>query len=437
MMGYEFATYVNKYLTEQGVPTRSIAKIDSNPEKSKHLETATTKLFDQEVDFCNLRTEVYEEGSRIPSQVTFGTPTEDAYRRDTTINSLFYNVNSHLVEDFTNKGIEDLVQGLIRTPLEPFETFRDDPLRVLRCIRFASRFDFEMVPDLCAAAKHPEIINALIHKISRERVGTEFEKMITGPYPLLSMQLIYAFDLYPVVMAPPQTITEGTVGEPMVAVRAVSIVAWLTEIEGGLRPASDDEKRSLFLAASVLPFYNVMSEQKKKPISAAQLVLRDSLKTNNQDVNIVSTTFKGISLLGPLAESNMNNTVRRSELGMVIRELGALWQTAVKLTAIKELLDTYPAILDFTTWTTKDPNVEVICKKYQHLIQTAEDYGIQECYKWKHVVDGKRAAQILGIRPGPIVMELLKVQMTWQLEHPEGSKEECEEAIKSYWESTQ
>lgn len=69
MMGYEFATYVNKYLESQGVPTRSIAKIDSNPEKSKHLETATTKLFDQEVDFCNLRTEVYEEGSRIPSQI--------------------------------------------------------------------------------------------------------------------------------------------------------------------------------------------------------------------------------------------------------------------------------------------------------------------------------------------------------------------------------
>lgn len=69
MMGYEYATYVNTYLESQGYPVRSIAKIDSNPEKSKHLETATTKLFDQEVDFCNLRTEIYEEGSRIPTQI--------------------------------------------------------------------------------------------------------------------------------------------------------------------------------------------------------------------------------------------------------------------------------------------------------------------------------------------------------------------------------
>lgn len=82
MMGYEFATYVNKYLESQGVPTRSIAKIDSNPEKSKHLETATTKLFDQEVDFCNLRTEIYEEGSRIPSQIVSGQDSEIASKGD-------------------------------------------------------------------------------------------------------------------------------------------------------------------------------------------------------------------------------------------------------------------------------------------------------------------------------------------------------------------
>jgi hypothetical protein len=69
MMGYDFAVHVNEYLTSKGYETRSIAKIDSNPDKSKHLETATTKLFDQEVDFVNLRNEVYNEDSRIPAQV--------------------------------------------------------------------------------------------------------------------------------------------------------------------------------------------------------------------------------------------------------------------------------------------------------------------------------------------------------------------------------
>jgi tRNA nucleotidyltransferase (CCA-adding enzyme) len=72
--------------------------------------------------------------------VKIGTPLEDALRRDLTINSLFYNINKKEVEDFTGKGIEDLKHGIIRTPLDPLQTFLDDPLRILRTIRFATRF---------------------------------------------------------------------------------------------------------------------------------------------------------------------------------------------------------------------------------------------------------------------------------------------------------
>ena len=71
-----------------------------------------------------------------------GTPTEDALRRDLCFNALFYNINEGKVEDFTGKGVEDLRNGVCRTPLEPVQTFLDDPLRVVRTIRFANRFNF-------------------------------------------------------------------------------------------------------------------------------------------------------------------------------------------------------------------------------------------------------------------------------------------------------
>ncbi|KAG1086828.1 hypothetical protein G6F42_020841 [Rhizopus arrhizus] len=387
-----------------------------------------------EVDFCNLRTEVYEEGSRIPSQITFGTPTEDAYRRDITINSLFYNVNSNQVEDFTEQGISDLIKGLIRTPLEPFETFRDDPLRVIRCIRFSSRFNFDMVPELCQAAKNPEIKNALINKISRERIGIEFDKMITGPYPLLSLQLIHQLDLYPIIMASPQ-IKYGAVGDDKLAVQAVGVLQWLQHNDG-LKATSDDEKRSLVLTASMLPYYGAVSEFKKRDIPAVQLVLRDSIKTNNTDISTVNTIFRGIDKLHQMANSNLDQPVKRSELGMLIRDLGALWQTAIKMATVKELLETHADL----SWS-EDPTVidthtgQASCDKYYALIQAAKDYQITDCYTWKHMVDGKRAAQVVGVKTGPIVTELLKVQMTWQLEHPNGTREECEQAIKAYWDS--
>ncbi|CAO3670205.1 unnamed protein product [Rhizopus stolonifer] len=409
MMGNEFAVFVNKYLESQGYPTESIAKINSNPEKSKHLETATTKLFGQEVDFCNLRTEVYEPGSRIPSNITFGTPKQDAFRRDTTINSLFYNVNTMQVEDFTELGIHDLVHGIIRTPNDAFETFLDDPLRVIRCIRFSSRFDFQMTSELTEACQHPEIAHALKTKISRERIGVEFEKMITGPHPLLSIQLIHQLQLYPIIIQAPQDLI-GDIPDSKVALSAVGLIEALK----GLEPSDANERRMLALCCCVLPFFSMEVKQKKKVVSASGWVLREALKTTMVDVNTVSTVFRGIPELQALANQK---SVGRSELGMIIRDLGILWKTAVKLSAIKEQVE--------------NPNSDY--EKYSRLIQQAQEYGIQDCYQWKHKLDGKKASEVIGLKPGSHVAELLNVQMVWQLENPDGSLEECEQVIRTYW----
>ena len=78
-------------------------------------------------------------------------------RRDATINALFYNIHTQEVEDFTGKGLTDMNDKLIRTPLAPYETFKDDPLRVLRLIRFASRLGFEIVKEVQQAMMNEDI----------------------------------------------------------------------------------------------------------------------------------------------------------------------------------------------------------------------------------------------------------------------------------------
>ena len=108
-----------------------IGVIGANPSQSKHLETATMNVHGIDVDFVNLRAEeVYEANSRIPTSKTrmFGSPLEDALRRDFTINSLFYNIRTGKVEDWTGRGLTDLIENrLIVTPVDPHETFHDDP----------------------------------------------------------------------------------------------------------------------------------------------------------------------------------------------------------------------------------------------------------------------------------------------------------------------
>jgi tRNA nucleotidyltransferase (CCA-adding enzyme) len=159
-----------------------ISKIPARPEQSKHLETATLTVFGLAIDIANLRKETYSEDSRNP-QMQFGTPEEDALRRDATVNALFYNIHDDKVEDLTKRGLQDMELRIIRTPLEPYQTFKDDPLRVLRCIRFASRLDYIIDPAAEESMSNSEIQEALRLKISRERVGVEIEKMLKGRFP--------------------------------------------------------------------------------------------------------------------------------------------------------------------------------------------------------------------------------------------------------------
>ena len=197
MTGSEFGRMMKEYLTNPEPLTKygegtlgRLAEIVANPEKSKHLDTVTTNLLGFDVDLVNLRKEEYAEHSRIPT-VKFGSPEEDALRRDATVNALFYNLSTSEVEDFTGRGLEDMKLKIIRTPLPSYQTFKDDPLRILRCIRFASKLGYEIDPATEISMGNPEIKIALRDKISRERVGIEIEKMLRGLLPKsLSLLLI-------------------------------------------------------------------------------------------------------------------------------------------------------------------------------------------------------------------------------------------------------
>ena len=130
--------------------------VKENSDKSKHLETATMKINNKFIDFVNLRSEKYTDDSRIPS-IDIGTPEEDARRRDITINSMFYNIHTGEIEDWLGSGMSDLKNGYIRTPIDPKITFEDDPLRILRVVRFAVRYQFEIDPLIEKAIINEEI----------------------------------------------------------------------------------------------------------------------------------------------------------------------------------------------------------------------------------------------------------------------------------------
>lgn len=174
--GEEMANAVRKFLVKRFGSSEPVHIVKINHEKSKHIASACIKIRGFSVDFTQLRSETYTSDSRIPDTKPANC-FEDATRRDLTMNSLFFNLKSGKIEDFTGFGLSDIKNRIARTPIDPNITFSEDPLRVLRAVRFAARFSFSFSDDLFSAASKEEILNALETKVSRERIRTEIIKM--------------------------------------------------------------------------------------------------------------------------------------------------------------------------------------------------------------------------------------------------------------------
>ncbi|GBB97890.1 hypothetical protein RclHR1_00310018 [Rhizophagus clarus] len=394
LTGSDFANYIKEFLDKEGDNNNKVKihVIESNPEKSKHLETATTNLCGLDIDFVNLRKEVYED-SRIPVSLEYGTPEDDAYRRDITINALFYNIHTGQVEDFTKKGISDLREGLIRTPLPSCKTFKDDPLRVLRCIRFASRFHFKIVDDVKDVIVKDESIKvALNKKISRERVGIEIDKMIKGPDPVQAIDLIVNLGLYDVVFSPPpqENIVSGNLRAPKFCLIVAKILSWLLSNESKdynvhtiFHQLNENEKRALYLAAYALPYKDMTYTEKGISQPVYQYVIRESIKFSNDDVNKIKKLLSSIDFVIKTVSQNNEVLTDRRGLGLCIRELNSDWPTTLLFALSNELIPKF----EYMDQVKENKEIKEINNKYTKFIERIYELKLEKVYSEKHLLN--------------------------------------------------
>ncbi len=154
----------------------------------KTYGTAQVKRGDTELEFVGARRESYSPDSRNPT-VENGTLIDDLSRRDFTINALAVCVNTSHFGELTDlfNGIDDMDKRIIRTPLNPDITFSDDPLRMMRAIRFATQLDFRISPDTFNAIQR----NAhRIKIITKERIMDELMKIMYSPKPSIGWRLL-------------------------------------------------------------------------------------------------------------------------------------------------------------------------------------------------------------------------------------------------------
>jgi len=212
---YVIGGFVRDLLLKRGVPkdidivavgsgialAKEVASISpGKPEVAvfKNFGTAMLKYEDKEVEFVGARKESYNRESRNPV-VENGTLEDDQKRRDFTINALALSLNKadygNLLDPF--QGVEDLTKKIIRTPLEPGVTYSDDPLRMLRAIRFASQLRFTIEPE---SLKAIEKNKSRIKIVSIERIVDEINKILLCDKPSVGFGLLQKTGLLPYIL---------------------------------------------------------------------------------------------------------------------------------------------------------------------------------------------------------------------------------------------
>jgi len=168
-------------------------KLNAQLSVFKNFGTAQVKTRDLEIEFVGARKESYERGSRKPI-VEDGTLQEDQERRDFTINAMSISLQKdsfgELIDPFN--GLQDLENKILKTPLDPSITYSDDPLRMMRAIRFASQLDFTIEEKSLKAITTSK---DRIEIVSQERITDELNKIVLSPIPSIGFELLYNTEL--------------------------------------------------------------------------------------------------------------------------------------------------------------------------------------------------------------------------------------------------
>lgn len=454
MSGLSFALRVAKHM---GLGDK-VGVIKANPEKSKHIETAAMNILGLEVQFTGFRKETYDNGSRVP-KTEQGDLIAETFRRDFTMNSLYYNIHNGMVEDVSEQGIADLNRKVIRLMIPPKElwermnikdgqeankkSFTDDPLRILRAIRFACRFNFSLAKNLMEAARDPDVISAFRKKISRERIEIELRKMLIGPSPQRAVSLIKQLGLLDEVIKLPERYLdwemdqdtphhEFTVwGHTLAAMDNLQTIiesatlddddkfamnfAVLLHDTGKLDPKVRGKKTVKGRTKST--YYG--HERSSAKATEHALLQLPGVRTN--EIKRIQKLIEGSGKVNPnYVPSNQKCNLSNKGLGKFVMFMQDDWQKAILIHMADVTSKKKSVVKDFDF------------AYHGDMMAKIRSLGPKKVMNMRPLINGNEVILIIGKAPGPWVGNIIAKMLEWQLKNPKATRKDAEGFVKSF-----
>ncbi len=389
---------------------------DHSPVVYPRFGTAMVSVCGVQVELATARRESYAPDSRKPQRVEPTTLEEDVQRRDFTVNTLLEDLFSGERLDLTGRALQDLQARLIRTPLDPLETFSDDPLRMLRAVRFAAKLEFDIEERTWSAVRE---CAGRLDIISRERIRDELTKTLMLPPRRASRGLSLMLESGLLAQFAPELAAMAGVEQNVFHLYDV----WthtLKALENLPGEAGLDERLAVLLHDVGKPqtrtvdgeggvhFYG---HQKVGAEMARELLHR--LKFPNQTVSRVSRLVEQHMRIGEYSEQWSDSAVRR-----LVRDLGEDMDSLFTIAeADRAAFNPEHHYLD----------PQVVRGRIRKVQEEADYARVQS------PLDGRDIMRIAGIGPGPEVGELKEFLVGEILEGrlTEGDREAAEKLLRA------
>lgn len=374
----------------------------------------------EQIDCAMTRTETYKKDTRKPDNVGYAGISVDSLRRDFTLNALYYDVKTNAILDPTSKGLDDLKNKILRTPLDPAETFEEDSLRMLRAVRFKHCKGFKLEEEVVEGIKKAA---PFIKTTAKERIAEEFLKILGSSTPDSGISDLHELGLLSYIL--PELDNYWDMDQKS-KYHHLSFSGHTLEV---LKKTAEKSKRLELRMAALLhdiakptpsghqeksPEHWTYIGHDKESAKLASKICLENLKLSKKFTREVTFFVENHMIIKPFYDYKTKTfTGKDSQVRKVIRTLG------------DDLQDTM--ILVDADNTSHHPDFCMIGQVQQFLDKTkiikVPDYSTP-------IINGTEAAKILGVKPGQAINTFLELINHWRDENPDLCKDDIIKNVK-------